>query len=345
MGKNLNFRTMVGRTKRTTKASTKPTEPEVDTQAPTEVEAPVVEETPTSYHFKVFNLSLSTTEDCFHFFTIRHFKPTNCHIERSEDKHSTGCGYFTITSLEYNGNIYNSPSAYTEALNSSRIRLDNKSLHFINIDAETVESGDQLYIEYLPVNSTLQNIYDTFSTLGVVTDVRMTIGARSAAVRFVKTDKAYENNVSEVTINEKKLNVKRMSGDRVSNVGGNRDGIRNEQKVFIYDYDDTLKKEEVREYFSGYGELVDVMMAERDHPEKGVHRYGFVSFKDENIASQLIEKGSHVINGKNLSVKTAINNKNKGSYGDRNRGGNGYNRSGYGRSSYNDGYKRARREY
>jgi len=134
------------------------------------------------------------------------------------------------------------------------------------------------------------------------------------------------------TIDGKTVETKRAT-PREENQGPGSSHSQTVTKVFVGGIKDDIEEEDMKEYFSTFGAITDIVrMKDKETGKK--KGFGFVEFSDYDPVDKLVLTGPHTINGYRIDVKKAM------PKGDQNKGGQrgGHGGGGGQQGGYGGGY-------
>eukprot|EP00794_Sanderia_malayensis_P010174 gene10174-11215_t len=76
-------------------------------------------------------------------------------------------------------------------------------------------------------------------------------------------------------------------------------------KLFVGGLHPTTSEDTLRDYFQGFGEVVDCKLM-IDNVTRKSRGFGFVTFRDQRSAADVIEKVPHILDGKQIDPKKAV---------------------------------------
>lgn len=105
-------------------------------------------------------------------------------------------------------------------------------------------------------------------------------------------------------VTNKTLETKRAT--QRSNEPGKQDTHAKVKKIFLGGVTNEVEDEDIKDYFSQYGEVT--MVEQKKWTETGKKRgFGFVEFEDYDVVDKVCLIGIHYIKGRKLGVKKALN--------------------------------------
>lgn len=194
----------------------------------------------------------------------------------------------------------------------------------------------KLFIGGLSFNTDDDKLKEYFSQFGEIVDsvvMKFPDNGRPRGFGFVEysclteVDKCQESRPH--TIDGKTVETKRAT-PREENQGPGSSHSQTVTKVFVGGIKDGVEEEDMKEYFSQYGTITDIVrMKDKETGKK--KGFGFVEFSDYDPVDKLVLTGPHTINGYRIDVKKAMP---KGESG----GQRGGQRGGYGGGGQQGGY-------
>ena len=169
--------------------------------------------------------------------------------------------------------------------------------------------SSELYIGNLSFEATEDQLQEVFESYGNVVEVRIPKFADSgrprgfAFVRFESEDdaiKACELNGTSVFNRDLVVNIS-DPGRAKAGVGNVRKGPVSKDEVFIGNLDFDTTEEDLRELFSGYGEIAQVKIP-RDPESGGGRGFGFVKFVSPDDAQASLEQDGSVFLARTINV-------------------------------------------
>ncbi|XP_071710782.1 uncharacterized protein [Rutidosis leptorrhynchoides] len=223
--------------------------------------------------------------------------------------------------------------------------------HSIN-DTSRDSSAGKLFVGGIAWETSEEAFSNYFSNYGEITDSVIMMDKITGRPRgfgfvtFADPSDADKVLAQDHVIDGRPVEVKRTV-PRDDAQGGR--GVLRTKKIFVGGIPLTLSEDEMREYFSNYGEVIEhqIML---DHVTGRSRGFGFVTFDSEEAVDKIFHDGQiHELGGKQVEVKRAEPKRGGGdfSYDNRSRrGGGGYGSGsgGYGRgfgrgsSGYGGGY-------
>ncbi|KAI3777902.1 hypothetical protein L1987_47705 [Smallanthus sonchifolius] len=207
--------------------------------------------------------------------------------------------------------------------------------HSVNDNSRDASAG-KLFVGGIAWETSEESFSNYFSNYGNLTDsviMMDKITGRPRGFGFVTfanpadADKVLEQ---DHVIDGRPVEVKRTVPRE--NAQGSR-GVSRTKKIFVGGIPLTLTEDELREYFSNYGDIVEhqIML---DHVTGRSRGFGFVTFDSEEAVDKIFADGQiHELGGKQVEIKRAEPKRGGGdfSYDNRSRHGGGFGRgSGYG---------------
>ncbi|KAJ0576438.1 putative RNA recognition motif domain, nucleotide-binding alpha-beta plait domain superfamily [Helianthus annuus] len=213
--------------------------------------------------------------------------------------------------------------------------------HSVN-DSSRDASAGKLFVGGIAWETSEESFSNYFSNYGELTDsviMMDKITGRPRGFGFVTfanasdADKVLEQ---DHVIDGRPVEVKRTV-PRENTQGGSR-GVSRTKKIFVGGIPLTLMEDELKEYFSNYGDILEhqIML---DHVTGRSRGFGFVTFDSEDAVDKIFADGQlHELGGKQVEIKRAepkrgggggdfsYDNRSRKSYG----GGFGRGSSGYG---------------
>uniref|UniRef100_A0A2P2IKR2 Heterogeneous nuclear ribonucleoprotein 1 n=2 Tax=Rhizophora mucronata TaxID=61149 RepID=A0A2P2IKR2_RHIMU len=177
-----------------------------------------------------------------------------------------------------------------------------------NSPSSSSSFSGKLFVGGLSWDTTKETFSDYFSQYGEVQDsVIMTdrYSGRPRGFGFVTfTVPAVADAVLELdhVIDGRAVEVKRTVPRKELGVGG----VVRSKKIFVGGLPPYLTEDELQEYFSVYGVIVDhqIMLDHRTGRSRG---FGFVTFESEDAVKRVFSEGrTHEIGGKQVEIKVAV---------------------------------------
>lgn len=211
-------------------------------------------------------------------------------------------------------------------------------------------SAGKLFVGGIAWETSEESFSNYFSNYGELTDsviMMDKITGRPRGFGFVTfanpadADKVLEQ---DHVIDGRPVEVKRTV-PRDEGQGGSRGGVSRTKKIFVGGIPLTLTEDEMREYFSNYGEIVELQIM-LDHVTGRSRGFGFVTFDSEEAVDKIFVDGQlHELGGKQVEIKRAepkraggdfaYDNRSRRGGGSKSYGGSfGRGSSGYGGSGY-----------
>ncbi|XP_076953374.1 heterogeneous nuclear ribonucleoprotein 1-like [Bidens hawaiensis] len=230
--------------------------------------------------------------------------------------------------------------------------------HSINDNISRDSSAGKLFVGGIAWETSQASFSSYFSNYGEITDsviMMDKVTGRPRGFGFVTfansadADKVLEQ---DHVIDGRPVEVKRTVPRE--NSQGSR-GVSRTKKIFVGGIPLTLTEDELREYFSNYGDIIDnqIML---DHVTGRSRGFGFVTFDSEDAVDKIFADGQlHELGGKQVEIKRAepkrgggdfsYDNRSRHGGGSKSYGGGGFSRgSGYG-SDYGGKANRAYDDY
>ncbi|XP_043722459.1 heterogeneous nuclear ribonucleoprotein 1 [Telopea speciosissima] len=200
-------------------------------------------------------------------------------------------------------------------------------------------SPGKIFVGGVAWETTEETFTDYFKKYGEITDsviMKDKYTKRPRGFGFITfADPAVVDKVleEEHVINERQVEVKRT----VPREDMHFNGGSKTKKIFVGGIPSSFSEDELKEYFSSYGEIVEhqIML---DHNSGRSRGFGFVTFKSEDTVDDIISEGkTHELGGKQVEVKKAEPKRSAGDRGDRGFGDRGFGaRAHYGSSAAAD---------
>lgn len=203
-------------------------------------------------------------------------------------------------------------------------------------------AGDagKIFVGGLSWETTVDDLREHFEKFGNVSDCRLNTDpstGRSKGFGFVTF--AESDTVDKVLVESHTLQGRTIEPQRAkargaggsSSFGGGYGGSRDPvKKLFVSGIDDELSESDIQDYFGTFGKVQDLHLP-IDRATGQRRNFCFVEFESEADADRVLSNAGHNISGREIDVKKAKS--------DQNRGGRGGGRGGYGGGSYggNDG--------
>jgi len=198
----------------------------------------------------------------------------------------------------------------------------------------------KLFIGGLSFNTDDDKLKEYFSQFGEIVDsvvMKFPDNGRPRGFGFVEysclteVDKCQESRPH--TIDGKTVETKRAT-PREENQGPGSSHSQTVTKVFVGGIKDGVEEEDMKEYFSQYGTITDIVrMKDKETGKK--KGFGFVEFSDYDPVDKLVLTGPHTINGYRIDVKKAMPKGESG--GQRGGRGGGYGGGGQQQGGYGGG--------
>jgi len=171
------------------------------------------------------------------------------------------------------------------------------------------EQSRKIFIGGLNYNTTEDTLKEHFSQYGELVDIvvmKFPDTKRSRGfgfVTFAQEDQVDAcQNARPHTIDGKTVETKRATPRE--EFGKPEAGIT-VKKVFVGGLKEDMEDEDLRSYFTQFGNVVEVTrLTEKDTGKK--RGFGFVEFDDYDPVDKCIQKGNHQISGRRVDVKKAI---------------------------------------
>jgi RNA recognition motif-containing protein len=187
----------------------------------------------------------------------------------------------------------------------------------------------KIFVGGLSWETTVDDLREHFEKFGGISDCRLNmdpVTGRSKGFGFVTfsesqcVDKVLgESHILQGrTIEPQRAKARGAGGP--SSYGGGRDR-EPVKKLFVGGIDEELPENDIREYFGTFGRVQDLHLP-IDRATGQRRNFCFVEFENESDADQALNAESHSIAGRDIDVKKAKS--------DQNRGGRGGGRGGYG---------------
>ncbi|KAL1811325.1 hypothetical protein DCAR_0623391 [Daucus carota subsp. sativus] len=208
-------------------------------------------------------------------------------------------------------------------------------------------SAGKLFVGGIAWETSEESFSNYFSSYGEITDSVIMMDKLTGRPRgfgfvtFADSEVADKVLSKEHIIDGRAVEVKRTVPREDMQVKG----VLKTRKIFVGGLPLSLTEDELREYFSAYGIVVEhqIML---DHTTGRSRGFGFVTFDDENSVEKIFSDGQiHELGGKQVEIKKAEPKRAIGDYGNDSRGrrGGGNMKSyggGFGRgaSGYGSGY-------
>ncbi|WCJ39505.1 RNA-binding (RRM/RBD/RNP motifs) family protein [Euphorbia peplus] len=194
---------------------------------------------------------------------------------------------------------------------------DNGRKPFLNRDSSSSLSNEgKLFVGGVSWETTADTFTNYFSKYGEITDSVIMTDRHSGRPRgfgFITfadpavTDKVLEE---EHIIDGRAVEVKRT----VPREDIDTRGVVRAKKIFVGGIPPVLTADELKEYFSIYGNIVDYQIM-LDHNTGRSRGFGFVTFDSEDSVEDIFSEGkTHELGGKRVEIKKAVPKRN-GDYG------------------------------
>lgn len=212
------------------------------------------------------------------------------------------------------------------------------------IDASKNEDDDgKMFVGGLSWDTTKKDLKDYFSKYGEVADCTLKLDpmtGRSRGFGFILFKEA--ESVDKVTQQkDHKLNGKVIDPKKAKAMKSNKEPVK---KIFVGGLSPDTPEEKIREYFEAFGEVdsIELPMETKTNKRRG---FCFVTFKEEESVTKIMEKKYHNIGLSKCEIKVAMSKEQYqqqqhwgGHNQNWNQGYGGYWNQGYGNYGYNQGY-------
>lgn len=160
-------------------------------------------------------------------------------------------------------------------------------------------------LNYVSLQSDIKSYFETFGKVIECTLMTDKPSGKSRCYAFVTIEDVMNNAKERITKRKHEINGKIVDVKFAVEGKEKEEMLDSKKKIFVGGLDPTVNNDDLRMYFSGFGQVKDANVLY--DADRGVSRcFGFVVFENKETVDELVKDQNFVIKGKAIEVKPAV---------------------------------------